>query len=115
MKLISFPTRAEAEKRSREEWEKHIGRPKRAEDVTEFFWAVNETTTGAAALSVPLSDEALLTVKEKASLDTASLRIADLDGADFHAVGVFDDVVAGEKGVADGTVAGGDLVRSDDG
>jgi len=42
MATIAYETKEQATQRSREMWESHLGRPKRAEDVTEFLYGVHE-------------------------------------------------------------------------
>lgn len=59
MKTLAFATKAEAENRSRSEWERVLGRPKRPEDVTEFYFPVD-----GASVVVPEGDEARLTKAE---------------------------------------------------
>lgn len=71
MKTLTFATKEDAEARSREEWEKVLGRKKRPEDVTEFLWAVD----GSTAI-VPPEDESRLTKAERAALSTAVLKVA---------------------------------------
>lgn len=78
MKEMAFATRLEAEARSREEWERHLGRKKRPEDVTEFLWAMEEASDGKAALLIPEADEARLTVAERRTL---TARVAQVDDA----------------------------------
>lgn len=83
MKTLAFSSRKEAEARSREEWEKMLGRPKRPEDATEFLWSVD----GAVVL-VPDEDLGLLT---KAELAVAK---------DFHEAGTIaiDEPVKDRRG-----------------
>lgn len=69
MKTLTFATKEEAEARSREEWEKVLGRKKRPEDVTEFFFAVD----GASVL-VPERDEARLSKTEVLGLRVRAAR-----------------------------------------
>ena len=70
MKMLAFDTKAEAEDRSREEWEKVLGRKKRPEDVTEFLWSVEATPDGKAALAIPDADVARLAETETLRLTT---------------------------------------------
>jgi len=68
VKDIAYATRGEAEARSRAEWEKVLGRPKRPEDVTEFLWSVAENEDRTAVVRVPAKDEARLTLAERQRL-----------------------------------------------
>lgn len=68
MKTLPFDTLKEAEARSREEWEKALGRKKRPEDVTEFLWPVDALAGKDAILVIPDGGEATLTDDERAAL-----------------------------------------------
>lgn len=63
MKTLTFATVADAEKRSREEWQKRIGRERMPGDVTEFLWGVD-----GATLVIPDEDANRLPLKEQRSL-----------------------------------------------
>lgn len=60
MNRLELKTSDEAKTRSRNEWEKRLGRKKRPEDVTEFLWAVD-----GAGLLVPDDDASRLTATEQ--------------------------------------------------
>lgn len=66
MKTLTFRSADEAAARSRAEWEKVLGRPKRPEDVTEFLWQVE-----GPVLRVPAESEMLLSSKELSVLREA--------------------------------------------
>jgi len=63
MKTLTFATKEDAEARSREEWQKRIGRERRPGDVTEFLWGVD-----GATLVIPDEEAEKLPLKEQRSL-----------------------------------------------
>jgi hypothetical protein len=48
-----YPTKDEAEQRSRDDWEAVLGRPKNPDDVTEFLYTTHEGVDGRTAVNVP--------------------------------------------------------------
>jgi uncharacterized cupin superfamily protein len=82
MKTLTFASKEEAEARSRAEWETVLGRPKRAEDVTEFYFAVE-----GASVIVPEQDEARLSKAE-----STSLRALTLDSGEAEILDGFEKV-----------------------
>jgi len=71
MKTLTFATAADAEARSREEWQKRTGREAKPGDVTQFLWAVEGPT-----LLIPDEDADMLPLKEQRSL---SVLVAESD------------------------------------
>lgn len=57
MASIRFATLNEADTRSKEMWTQILGRPKRAQDVTEYLYGRNvDPDTGAVTLDIPTKD-----------------------------------------------------------
>lgn len=63
MKTLTFATKEDAEARSREEWQKRIGRAPKPGDVTQFLWSVD-----GASLVIPDEEAARLPLKERRAL-----------------------------------------------
>jgi len=63
MKTLTFATKEDAEARSREEWQKRLGREPKPGDVTQFLWGVD-----GATLLIPDEDADRLPLKEQRSL-----------------------------------------------
>jgi hypothetical protein len=62
---LTFISRELAETRSRDEWEKILGRPKNKEDITEYYWPVNEdVNTKDIYLEIPIEEESKLAIDE---------------------------------------------------
>lgn len=85
MKQLTFATKEDALARSRAEWEKHLGRPRRREDVTEFLWAVSEDAEGKAVVLVPDADISRLSLKERTATKEFSALVSE-DGTDDAAI-----------------------------
>lgn len=77
MKTLAFASKTDAEARSREEWQKRLGRERRPGDVTEFLWAVD-----GAGLLVPDEDASRLTPTEQRVLVAFVDKAAAADLAD---------------------------------
>jgi hypothetical protein len=63
MSYLIFNTKNEAVSRTREAWVQRLGRPKRAEDITEFLWDIAVGKDGRTAVEVKENFE-LLTASE---------------------------------------------------
>lgn len=70
MTYLIFDTKQEADERSRQAWEEHLGRKKRPEDVTEFLWSRNVGKDGRTALVISEKQELLKVPERNAMVET---------------------------------------------
>lgn len=70
LKYLVFDTEADAVTRSRNDWNTHLGRDKRPEDVTEFMWLCRVGLDGKCALEVDDTSNLLTQTDQSQLIDT---------------------------------------------